>query len=132
MKDKMKQYMMNLADWHLFVMLRFSKDRIDSVSADKQLKIFCREVSKRFGLKISSIGVINQHLSFTHCHLLMYGVNQFDDTLLEVSQNDIKSLWAYKSDIRKIYDLDNVVGYIVDKNMNGEYQLFEYGLKHIV
>ena len=131
-KDYYKDYMMQLAPWQLFVTCRFKPDIVESEKANKLLKIFCRDVSKQFGFRISSIGVINQDLSFTHSHILMYGVNKYKNTIIELIHDDIKALWAYYIDVRNIYDLANMVNYIVDKNMKREFELFDYGLKHLV
>ena len=156
LKNAWKEHLLKVK-WQLFITLRFQGDMLSFESAESKCKELCRDIGKGFGIRVSSIGVVVNENNFTHCHLLLYGMNKngktlldceyknikqywkYDikidkngNTLLDCEYNNIKQYWKYDIKIDEIYNMEGVLGYIVDHNMiEGRYDVFHYGTQHI-
>lgn len=131
LKNAWKEHLLKVK-WQLFITLRFQGDMISFESAESKCKELCRNIGKGFGLCVSSIGVVVNENNFTHCHLLLYGMNKNGKTLLDCEYKNIKQYWKYDIKIDEIYNMEGVLGYIVDHNMiEGRYDVFHYGTQHI-
>jgi hypothetical protein len=95
------------------------------------MKEYIRHLGKEEKLQISSFYILNTQPQ-PHIHSLLYSKPNNNNTAL--SNCDIhkwERKWKYSAVIQNVYDLENLIGYMILNMPQDKSSLFIYGAKHL-